>query len=171
MEQVIICSVDKDLTQMVDGKKVVCWDRRREITLDEKGVIEKFGVKPESIPDYLALVGDSADGYPGIPGWGAKSASVVLAHYKHMEAIPADPGEWKVTGISAGRATSLAQSLSQRREEALLYKKLATVREDVPIKEKLSDLKWQGAYSRLNKLCSALGELRIPERIPRWREK
>ena len=109
------------------------------------------------------------DGYPGIPGWGAKSASVVLAHYKHMEAIPDEPGKWKVNGISAGRAASLAESLSQRREEALLYKKLATVREDVPLTETLNDLKWQGAYPRFNKVCSELGELRIPERIPRWR--
>src|SRR5918993_5684292 len=88
VEQVIICSVDKDLTQMVEGQRVVCRDRRREIILDEKGVIEKFGVHPESIPDYLALVGDSADGYPGIPGWGAKSAAVVLAHFKRIESIP-----------------------------------------------------------------------------------
>jgi 5'-3' exonuclease len=115
------------------------------------------------------LVGDSADGYPGIPGWGAKSASVVLAHYKQMEAIPDDPRKWKVSSISAGRAVSLAESLSQRREEARLYKQLAMVREDVPLEEKLNDLKWQGAYPRLNKLCSELGELRIPERIPRWR--
>ena len=171
VEQILICSPDKDLAQLVEGKKVVCWDRRREIIIDEAGVVEKYGVSPASMPDWLALVGDSADGYPGIPGWGAKSASVVLAHYKHMEAIPADPGTWKVTGISAGRATSLAQSLSQRREEASLYKNLATVREDVPMKEKLSDLKWQGAYSRLNRLCSELGELRIPERIPLWRGK
>jgi 5'-3' exonuclease len=114
-------------------------------------------------------VGDSADGYPGIPGWGAKSASTVLAYYKHMEAIPDDPGKWKVGSISPGRAASLAESLSQRREEALLYKKLATVREDVPLAEKLNDLKWQGAYLRLRKLCNELGDERIPERIPRWR--
>ena len=166
MEQILICSPDKDLAQLVEGKKVVCWDRRREIIIDEAGVVEKYGVSPQSMPDWLALVGDSADGYPGIPGWGAKSASVVLAHYKHMEAIPDDPGKWQVSSISPGRAASLAQSLSQRREEALLYKKLATVREDVPLKEKLSDLKWQGAYSRLNKLCAALGELRIPGAHP-----
>ena len=167
--QILICSPDKDLAQLVEGDKIVCWDRRRDIVIDEAGVVEKYGVSPQSIPDWLALVGDSADGYPGIPGWGAKSASVVLAHYKHMEAIPDDPGKWKVSGISAGRAASLALSLSQRREEALLYKKLATIREDVPLTEKLNDLKWQGAYPRLNKLCSVLGELRIPERIPRWR--
>lgn len=169
VEQILIGSPDKDLAQLVEGNRVVCWDRRRELIIDEAGVIEKYGVPPSSMPDWLALVGDSADGYPGIPGWGAKSASVVLAHYKRMEAIPDDPAKWKVNGISAGRASSLAGSLSQRREEAALFKKLATIREDVPLAEKLNDLKWQGAYSRLNKLCSELGELRIPERIPRWR--
>ena len=169
VEQILICSPDKDLAQLVEGNKIVCWDRRRDIIIDEAGVVEKYGVSPQSMPDWLALVGDSADGYPGIPGWGAKSASVVLAHYKHMAAIPDDPGKWKVSAISPGRAASLAESLSQRREEAQLYKQLATVREDVPIKEKLGDLKWQGAYPRLNKLCSELGDLRIPERIPRWR--
>jgi 5'-3' exonuclease len=168
VEQILICSPDKDLSQLV-GDKVVCWDRRRDIIIDEAGVLEKYGVPPESIPDWLALVGDSADGYPGIPGWGAKSASVVLAHYKHMESIPDDPSKWRVSSISPGRAASLAASLAQRREEALLYKELATVREDVPINEKLNDLKWQGAYPRLNKLCSEFGDLRIPERIPRWR--
>jgi 5'-3' exonuclease len=169
VEQILICSPDKDLAQLVEGKKIVCWDRRRDIIIDEAGVVEKYGVSPASMPDWLALVGDAADGYPGIPGWGAKSASVVLAYYKHMESIPDDAGKWKVSSISPGRAASLAESLSQRREEALLYKKLATVREDVPFTEKLNDLKWQGAYLRLNKLCSELGELRIPERIPRWR--
>jgi 5'-3' exonuclease len=169
VEQVLICSPDKDLAQLVSGDKIVCWDRRREIIIDEAGVIEKYGVSPQSIPDWLALVGDSADGYPGIPGWGAKSASVVLAHYKHMESIPDDPMKWRVGSISPGRAASLAESLSQRREEALLYKQLATVREDVPLQERLSDLKWQGAYLQLKKLCKELGDERIPERIPRWR--
>jgi 5'-3' exonuclease len=169
VEQILICSPDKDLSQLVSGKRIVCWDRRRDIIIDEAGVVEKFGVPPPSIPDWLALVGDSADGYPGIPGWGAKSASVVLSYYKHTESIPDDPNKWRVSSISPGRVASLAESLAQRREEAVLYKELATVREDVPLKEKLSDLKWQGAYPRLNKLCSELGDLRIPERIPRWR--
>jgi 5'-3' exonuclease len=169
VEQILICSPDKDLAQLVEGNRIVCWDRRREIIIDEAGVIEKYGVSPESMPDWLALVGDSADGYPGIPGWGAKSASVVLAHYKHMESIPDDPLKWNVSSISAGRAASLALNLSQRREEALLYKKLATVREDVPLQEKLADLKWQGAYKRLMKFCHDLGDEKIPLRIPRWR--
>ncbi len=93
VEQIVICSVDKDLTQMVDGKRVICWDRRREITLDDKGVVEKFGVKPESIPDYLALVGDAADGFPGIKGWGAKSTATILAKFKHIESISERPKE------------------------------------------------------------------------------
>jgi 5'-3' exonuclease len=169
VEQVIICSPDKDLAQLVSGNRIVCWDRRRDILIDEKGVIEKFGVPPRSIPDWLALVGDSADGYPGIPGWGAKSAAVVLSHYKHLESIPDDPGKWKVSAVSAGRAASLAASLAGRRDEALLYKQLATVRADVPIQEKLSDLKWQGAYPQLKKICFQMGDERIPERIPRWR--
>ena len=117
VEQIVICSVDKDLTQMVDGKRVICWDRRREILLDEKGVTEKFGVGPESIPDYLALVGDSADGYPGIQGWGAKSAAVVLAKFKHIEAIPKDP---KKLGLGLGRATTLVENLQQNYQDALL---------------------------------------------------
>jgi len=169
VDQILICSPDKDLAQLVSGDKIVCWDRRREIIINEAGVVEKYGVLPSSIPDWLALVGDSADGYPGIPGWGAKSASVVLAHYGHMEAIPNDPGKWQVNSISPGRAASLAESLSQRREEALLYKQLATVRRDVPLKEKLADLKWQGAYKRLMKFCHDLGDEKIPMRIPRWR--
>ena len=169
VEQIVICSPDKDLTQLVSGRHIVCWDRRREIIIDEKGVVEKFGVPPQSIPDWLALVGDSADGYPGIPGWGAKSASTVLSRFEHIEAIPNDSRKWKLSAISPGRAASLAESLAQRREEAILYRKLARLRNDVPLKEKLSDLKWQGAWERLKKICYELGEERIPERIPRWR--
>ena len=166
VEQVVICSVDKDLTQMVEGQRVVCWDRRREITLDEQGVIEKFGVHPESIPDYLALVGDSADGYPGIQGWGAKSTSVVLAKFKHIESIPKDP---KKIPLGLGRATTLLENLTQQYEEALLFRELSTLRVDVPLEEKLGDLKWQGAHERLKMVCQKLGDDRIPERIPRWR--
>jgi 5'-3' exonuclease len=169
VEQIIIGSPDKDLAQLVSGDKIVCWDRRREGVINEAGVIEKFGVSPESIPDWLALVGDSADGYPGVPGWGAKSASAVLAHYKHLEKIPADAAQWQVDSISSGRAASLAQSLATHREDVLLYRTLADLREDVPIPEKLSDLKWIGADRKLNKLCLELGEEKILQRIPRWR--
>jgi 5'-3' exonuclease len=169
VKQIVLCSPDKDLAQLVSGKKIVCWDRRREVVLDEAGVLGKYGVHPESIPDWLALVGDTADGYPGIPGWGQKSASAVLARYKHLEFIPDDAGKWRVAAISAGRAVRLAENLSARREEALLYKKLATLREDVPLKEKLSDLEWRGARQKLKKLCQGLGEKNLPERISRWR--
>jgi 5'-3' exonuclease len=167
VEQIVICSPDKDLSQLVEGERIG-WDCRREIVIDE-GVVEKFGVNPKSIPDWLGLVGDSADGFPGIPGWGAKSASSVLARFEHIESIPADPQKWNLKSISPGRMASLAESLSQRRDEAYLYRKLATLRDDVPLKETLNDLKWQGAYPRLKKLCHELGDDRIPGRIPRWR--
>jgi len=166
VEQIVICSVDKDLTQMVDGERVVCWDRRREIILDEKGVIEKFGVSPASIPDYLALVGDSADGYPGIQGWGAKSTSTILAKFKHIESIPKDP---KKLGLGLGRATTLVENLQNNYSDALLFRELSTLRKDVPLKESLDDLKWRGSYPRLKKICHEMGDERIPERIPLWR--
>ena len=169
IEQIIICSPDKDLAQLVSGKRIVCWDRRRDIIIDDAGVIEKFGVKPQSIPDWLALVGDSADGFPGVPGWGAKSASTVLARFEHLESIPDDPAKWRLSSINPGRSVSLAESLGQHHDEAMLFRKLATLRKDVPLKENLDDLKWQGAYPRLKKLCHELGDERIPERIPRWR--
>src|SRR5512132_4448581 len=116
VEQIVIGSPDKDLAQLVSGERIVCWDRRRETIIDEPGVIEKYGVPPASIPDWLALVGDSADGFPGVPGWGAKSAAAVLSQYKHLENIPDDPQRWQVKPISPGRAASLAQSLVSRWE-------------------------------------------------------
>lgn len=166
VDQVLVCSPDKDLAQLVDGTRVVCWDRRREIIIDEQGVIEKFGVAPESIPDYLALVGDSADGYPGIQGWGAKSTATVLAKFKHIESIPKDPSK---LGLGLGRATTLVENLQQNFKDALLFRQLSTLRTDVPLKEKLDDLKWRGAYPRLKKVCHELGDERIPERVPLWR--
>jgi 5'-3' exonuclease len=166
VEQIVVCSPDKDLAQLVSDNQVVCWDRRRDILIDEAGVVAKYGVKPASIPDWLALVGDSADGFPGIPGWGAKSASAVLSRFEHIESIPDDLEAW---GISPGRAKRLAESLEGRREEALLYRQLATLRVDVPLEEKLDDLEWQGAHERLKELCADLGEEKIPERISRWR--
>ena len=169
VEQIVLCSPDKDLAQLVSGKQVVCWYRRRDIVMDEAGVLDKFGVRPHSIPDWLALVGDTADGYPGLPGWGAKSTAAVLSRFEHLEAIPNDASKWRLKTISPGRAASLAESLAQRREEALLYRKLATLRDDVPLKERLSDLNWQGAYGRLKKLCRRLGDERISARISRWR--
>jgi len=167
VEQIVICSVDKDLTQMVDGDRVICWDRRREILLNEKGVTEKFGVSPESIPDFLALVGDSADGYPGIQGWGEKSTATVLAKYKHIEAIPKDPNK---IPLSLGRATTLLENLQKNYKDALLFRELSTLRTDVPLKETLADLKWQGVYPRFKKVCEELGNQSIPERITTWRK-
>jgi 5'-3' exonuclease len=169
VEQIVIGSPDKDLSQLVSGDRIVCWDRRREIVIDEAGVVEKFGVSPESIPDWLAVVGDSADGYPGIPGWGAKSASAVLSQYRHLEKIPHDSGRWQVGTISSGRAASLAQSLSSHWEEALLFRKLAMLREDVPLQEKPADLKWQGADPGLKDFCLSLGDEKFTARVPKWR--
>jgi 5'-3' exonuclease len=137
VEQIVICSPDKDLAQLISGSRIVGWDRRRDMLIDEEGVVAKFGVRPQLIPDWLGLVGDAADGFPGIPGWGEKSAASVLAKYEHLEAIPADPQSW---GLSASRATRLAESLTLHRAEALLFRTLATLREDVPLKETLADL-------------------------------
>jgi len=164
--QVVICSPDKDLAQSVRGKKIVCWDRRREIVLDEKGVVHKFGVRPESMPDWLALVGDAADGYPGVKGWGAKSASAVLARFRHLEQIPRDHQKWR---ISVSRAEYLSENLEKNRDDALLFRRLATLREDVPLKEGLEDLEWRGARKRLRHLCVSLGVPELPNRISIWR--
>jgi len=142
VEQVVICSPDKDLAQCVRGTRVVCLDRIRRKTLDEDGVREKFGVSPASIPDWLALVGDSADGFPGVPRWGAKSASSVLGAYEHIERIPDDSGAWSV---AVRGAQSLAASLREHRDEAFLFRRLATLRLDVPLAESLDDLRWRGA--------------------------
>lgn len=169
LEQILICSPDKDLAQMVAGNKVVCWDRRRDIILDEEGVLAKYGVPPASIPDWLALVGDSADGYPGIPGWGAKSASGVLAKFGRLEAIPEDTRTWQITGMGPGRAASLSLNLEARRAEALLYRQLAVLRTDVPLAESLDDLEWKGARPQLRPLCQELGDESIAERISQWR--
>ncbi|MBP7693263.1 MAG: hypothetical protein KA764_15170 [Anaerolineales bacterium] len=164
VEQVVICSPDKDLAQLVSGTRVVAWDRRREIVYDEAGVLAKYGVRPASIPDWLALVGDAADGYPGVPGWGAKSAAWVLARYGHLEAIPDDPLVW---GLGAGRAQRLAESLRTHQAASRLYRRLATLRRDVPLRETLRDLKWRGAQPRLKALCRQLGFPQFLDRLPR----
>jgi 5'-3' exonuclease len=142
LEQVVICSPDKDLAQCVRGTRVVCLDRIRRTTLDEDGVRAKFGVGPASIPDWLALVGDSADGFPGVPRWGEKSSSTVLGAYEHLERIPDDAREWSV---KVRGADSLATSLREHRDDALLFRRLATLRFDVPLAESLADLRWRGA--------------------------
>ena len=167
VEQVVICSPDKDLAQSVSAASVVCWDRRRDIVLDEEGVIDKFGVRPRSIPDWLALVGDAADGYPGIPAWGAKSAAAVLARFDHLEAIPEDP---RRLGLPLGRATRLAESLATHREEAFLYRDLATLRDDVPLVEGLADLEWLGARAGFEDVCRELGAEELAKRISERRD-
>lgn len=167
--QIVVCSPDKDLAQLVSGSRIVCWDRRRDIILDEAGVQAKFGVLPASIPDYLALVGDSADGFPGIPGWGAKSTAAVLARYGRLETIPDDPLAWDTNiGLGPARSARLAESLAQRRTEALLYRQLATLRADAPLDESLADLEWRGARAALKDVCAALGYPQLIERVTRW---
>lgn len=166
VEQVVICSPDKDLAQCVSGTRVICRDRLRRTERDEHGVVARFGVPPASIPDWLALVGDSADGYPGIPGFGEKTAAALLARYRHLEAIPDDASSWVVEVRGRER---LATSLRERRREAELYRLLATLRTDVPLEEVLADLEWQGARQELGELCSRIGAPELVERVPRWR--
>ena len=144
VERVILCTPDKDLAQCVHGERVVQLNRRTSVTLDEGGVIRKFGVSPKSIPDYLALVGDAADGYPGLPGWGAKSTAAVLAKFGHIEYIPADSSDWKV---NAAGAASLAATLSRERDRALLFRTLATLRTDIALLEDVDQLRWKGPTS------------------------
>ena len=156
VDQIVICSPDKDMAQCVEGKRVVTWDRRRNIMRGEQEVIEKFGVAPQSIPDWLALVGDSADGIPGVPGWGKKSSSLVLYRYSHLENIPEDPGEWD---IDVSRASHIASTLEEHRTEVQLYRQLATLRTDVPIIEDLEDLEWTGPRTEeLTSFCHDIGD-------------
>ncbi len=140
VDRVIICTPDKDLAQCVRGTRVVQLDRRKRALRDEAGVVAKFGVSPESIPDYLALVGDSADGFPGLSGWGAKSTAAVLAKFRHLEAIPGDWREWRVNVSSAA---ALSYTLKENREQAMLFRSLATLREDLPLFEDVETLRWK----------------------------
>ena len=141
VDHVVICTPDKDLGQCVRGTRVVQLNRRTRATLDEAAIVAKFGVLPESIPDYLALVGDAADGYPGLPGWGAKSSAAVLARFRHLESIPPDWREWKVNASNAG---ALAHTLAEQREQAILFRTLATLRTDIPLFENVDELQWRG---------------------------
>jgi 5'-3' exonuclease len=141
VERVIICTPDKDLAQCVRGTRIVQLNRRTRLTLDEAGVIQKFGVSPASIPDYLALVGDAADGYPGLPGWGAKSSAAVLAKFVHLESIPTDWREWRV---NAANASALAHTLDTERDRALLFRTLATLRTDIALFDDVDELLWHG---------------------------
>ena len=153
VQQVFICTPDKDLAQSVVGTRVVQQDRRREIVRDEAGVIEKFGVKPQSIPDYLAVVGDSADGYPGIAGWGTKAAAMVFSQYPHLEDIPKDCKQWHP---SIKRARGLSESLFSAWDDALLFRSLATLRLDAPVFDSVEELRWQSPRPDFEATCRRL---------------
>jgi len=159
VERVIICTPDKDLAQCVRGTRVVQLDRRKRVTRDEAGVIQKFGVSPGSIPDYLALVGDAADGYPGLPGWGAKSSAAVLAKFGHLEAIPREPGDWHV---NAANASALASTLSREFDQALLFRTLATLRTDIGLFDDVEQLRWNGPTPGFDALAARLDAANRP---------
>ncbi len=169
VEQVIICTPDKDLAQCVtDNGRVVQLDRRRELTYDRAGVIEKFGVPPESIPDYLGVVGDSADGFPGLAGWGAKSAAAVLTRYGHIENIPRDVADWDVTVRGAAK---LALTLHEKFEDALLFRRIATVDLNAPVSNSVDDMAWRGPQPGFDEMCEALGAQRQRQRARKlWEE-
>ena len=167
VEKVYICSPDKDLSQVVSGDRIVCFDRRKNLILGESGIKDKFGVLPESIPDYLGLMGDSSDGIPGIPKWGAKSSSTLLARYMHIEKIPSHHRFWDV---SVRGASGLSKSLESNRDKADLYKKLATLKLDVPISQNVDDLNWTGADPEMfRQFCLELGMPNLTRQIKKWR--
>jgi 5'-3' exonuclease len=153
VEQVLVCTPDKDLAQCVSGTRVVQVDRRRGIVRDEAGVLSKWGVRPESIPDYLAMVGDSADGFPGLPGWGPKAAAAVLFAYPHFENIPRD---WRVWPPSIRGAQRLASVLFERWDDAILFRTLATLRLDVPVFEAVDELHWRGPAPGFDRYCDTI---------------
>jgi 5'-3' exonuclease len=159
--RVIICTPDKDLAQCVSGSRIVQLNRRTRVTLDEAGVIQKFGVSPESIPDYLALVGDTADGYPGLPGWGAKSSAAVLAKFLHLESIPKDHREWRVNVSSA---STLADTLFHEWDQALLFRRLATLRTDIALFKDVEELKWIGPTPGFEELAARLDSARTEKK-------
>ena len=174
VERILICTPDKDMAQLVRDERIVLWDRRRDVTYDDAGVRAKWGVGPPSIPDWLAVVGDASDGYPGIPGWGAKSAASVLARYGHLEDIPPRASAWEVPGVGGGRAMTLAASLRDHWDDALLYRDLArlrTVEDGVPIRQRGADeLRWDGApRAEWEAFCEEWGLARLAGRPHRWR--
>jgi 5'-3' exonuclease len=150
VNQVLICTPDKDLSQCLVGARIVQLDRRRDILRDEAGVVAKFGVSPQSIPDYLAVVGDTADGYPGLPGWGVKAAALTFSQYPHLEGIPKDWREWHA---SIKKARVLSETLFNQWNDALLFRTLATLRLDVPVFETVEDLRWQGPRANFEEYC------------------
>ncbi len=166
VEEVVVMTPDKDLGQLYGDPRIRGYNRREGVFIDREAVLEKFGVEPESIPDYLGLVGDTADGLPGLPGWGAKSTSTVLGRYRHLERIPLDAALWDVKVRGAG---TLATTLVERMGEALLYRFLAQLRTDVPLPETLADLAWHGVpRERYEALCDELGLDGLKRRPERW---
>jgi 5'-3' exonuclease len=161
VKQVIICTPDKDLAQSVSGTRVVQLNRRTNVTMDEAGVVQKFGVPPKSIPDYLALVGDAADGYPGLPGWGAKSTAAVLAKFLHLESIPADCRDWRV---NATNASALAATLCEQREQAVLFRTLATLRTDIALFGNVEQLRWSGPKPEFDAISARLDAAKTEKR-------
>src|SRR6202034_323482 len=155
--QVVICTPDKDLAQCVLGDRVVQLDRRRDVVANEDGIWEKFGVSPASIPDWLALVGDSADGFPGLSGWGKVSASNVLAHYVHLEAVPDDVAQWEPAVRTKVRgAAGLAARLAEQRDLAMLFRQIATLRVDRSLLADVSELRWEGPRPQFAEVCAYL---------------
>ncbi len=163
VERVIICTPDKDLAQCVRGTRVVQLNRRTGVTLDEPAVVQKFGVSPASIPDYLGLVGDAADGYPGLPGWGAKSSAAVLAKFLHIESIPTDCREWRV---NVANASALAGTLCRERERAILFRRLATLRTNIPLFDDVDQLRWNGPTTVFDSLAARLDAASTEKRRP-----
>lgn len=157
--RVFICTPDKDLAQCVRGDRIVQLNRRTNVVMDEPGVVKKFGVAPESIPDYLALVGDASDGYPGLPGWGAKSTAAVLAKFKHLEAIPSDWREWHVNATSAA---TLAKTLQDQRDRAFLFRTLARLRTDIPVFDAIEDLRWTGPTPKFAEMAARFDAAGMP---------
>ena len=168
VDRVVIHSPDKDMAQLYGDHRIVGYDRRKRAFIDERAVVEKFGVHPDSIPDYLALVGDAADGYPGIPGWGAKSSATLLARYGRVEDIPPDPAAWDVAVRGAAR---LSENLEAARADVALFKDLATLRRDVPLRQKLEDLRWRGVpRARFLGFCDKYGFGQLRERPHVWQD-
>jgi 5'-3' exonuclease len=159
VDRVFICTPDKDLAQSVRGTRVLQLDRRTRTVRDEEGVVKKFGVPPESIPDYLALVGDDSDGYPGLAGWGARSAAAVLAKFGHLESIPAD---WRSWHVNASRPAALAATLARDRDKAFLFRDLATLRTDIPLFDSVDQLRWTGPTSAFQLLAARLDAAEHP---------
>jgi 5'-3' exonuclease len=162
--RVLICTPDKDLAQCVRGDRVVQFDRRKRLVLDEAAVIEKYGVAPASIPDYLALVGDSADGFPGLPGWGARTAAAVLARWHHIDAIPPDPISW---GVPLRGADRLSAALEEQRDLAYLFRDLATLRTNEPLFESVEALRWPGPTPAFEEMSRGLESRELWERARR----